>query len=96
MGEQYEREEIEQALVCIWREVLKMERVGRDDNFFELGGDSLLGMDVLEKISDRLAVQPPFFAILQFPTVREMAQWVEQERSGSGEDFLAGTTSSQR
>ncbi|HEV2963308.1 MAG TPA: condensation domain-containing protein, partial [Candidatus Angelobacter sp.] len=40
------RTAIEQALVKIWREVLRIEYVGIYDNFFELGGNSLLAIRV--------------------------------------------------
>ncbi|HEY6353583.1 MAG TPA: non-ribosomal peptide synthetase, partial [Burkholderiaceae bacterium] len=42
--------EIEETLAQIWREVLNVERVGRQDNFFELGGHSLLAVRVLARM----------------------------------------------
>ena len=39
----------EQALAQIWRDVLGIERVGRNDNFFELGGDSLLSLKLVAR-----------------------------------------------
>ena len=40
------RNEIEQKLVAIWRELLGIDTVSIHDNFFELGGDSILTMQV--------------------------------------------------
>ncbi|HEY6235346.1 MAG TPA: amino acid adenylation domain-containing protein, partial [Candidatus Elarobacter sp.] len=42
--------EIELTLAAVWRELLKVERVGRNDNFFELGGHSLLVVAALERL----------------------------------------------
>ena len=42
--------EVEVALAAIWRELLDVERVGRNDNFFELGGNSLLIVHVLQRM----------------------------------------------
>jgi acyl carrier protein len=75
--------ETETVLAEIWSEVLKVEQIGRDDNFFELGGQSLQGMELLDKVAQRLTVQLPFFTIFQCPTIREMAERVE---SGSDDD----------
>ncbi|MFC5743619.1 non-ribosomal peptide synthetase [Dyella tabacisoli] len=36
----------EQTLAAIWRDVLKVDRVGIEDHFFELGGDSILALRV--------------------------------------------------
>ncbi|MBV8369590.1 MAG: amino acid adenylation domain-containing protein, partial [Candidatus Eremiobacteraeota bacterium] len=42
--------EVELTLAAVWRELLKVERVGRNDNFFELGGHSLLVVAALERL----------------------------------------------
>ncbi|KZN53060.1 hypothetical protein N474_22255, partial [Pseudoalteromonas luteoviolacea CPMOR-2] len=43
------RNSIEQNLVDVWQEVLKIERVGIHDNFFALGGDSILSLQTVSK-----------------------------------------------
>ncbi|HEY6237056.1 MAG TPA: AMP-binding protein, partial [Candidatus Elarobacter sp.] len=42
--------DVELALAAVWRDLLKVERVGRNDNFFELGGHSLLVVAALERL----------------------------------------------
>ena len=39
----------EQALATIWKEVLKLEKIGVNDNFFQLGGDSILAIQLISK-----------------------------------------------
>ncbi|MFM6155604.1 MAG: phosphopantetheine-binding protein, partial [Sphaerospermopsis kisseleviana] len=40
---------IEEKLVAIWSEVLRIENVGIHDNYFELGGDSILSIQLVSK-----------------------------------------------
>jgi amino acid adenylation domain-containing protein len=40
----------EAAIAAVWADLLRIERVGRHDSFFELGGNSLLLVDVIEKL----------------------------------------------
>jgi acyl-coenzyme A synthetase/AMP-(fatty) acid ligase len=44
------RTQTEIAVAAIWREALKVGRVGLHDNFFDLGGHSLLSLQVLARI----------------------------------------------
>ncbi len=67
------RTAIEEALVGIWAEIFKVERVGVYDNFFELGGHSLLAAQIIARIRERLQVELPFSRLLEFPTVASLA-----------------------
>jgi amino acid adenylation domain-containing protein len=51
------RTEAEMALAEIWRAALGVAGVGRQDNFFDLGGHSLLSMQVIFQVEERLGVR---------------------------------------
>lgn len=65
---------LESAIAEVWREVFRVERIGRNDNFFGLGGNSLLGMELTDLLAQRLSLELPVFILFQYPTVREIAQ----------------------
>jgi hypothetical protein len=41
---------VERALVAAWQSVLGVKQVGVDDNFYELGGDSILSVDIIQRL----------------------------------------------
>ncbi|HEU0053517.1 MAG TPA: amino acid adenylation domain-containing protein, partial [Longimicrobium sp.] len=72
--------ETEMAVAEAWREVLGIDRVGRDDDFFDLGGHSLLGTRVLSRLRQRLGVPLAVRALFDHPTVAKLAAAVEAAR----------------
>jgi amino acid adenylation domain-containing protein/non-ribosomal peptide synthase protein (TIGR01720 family) len=68
--------EAETALVAIWQDVLRLDRVGLNDNFFELGGDSILSIQVVARAKQvGLSLTPR--EIFQHQTIAELAQVAE-------------------
>ena len=66
----------------VWREVLRVERVGTDDNFFDLGGHSLLVVQVHAQLtSRRFGASCPIVDLFRFPTVESLARLLNAERS---------------
>ncbi|HEX5960464.1 MAG TPA: amino acid adenylation domain-containing protein [Rhodanobacteraceae bacterium] len=64
---------LESAMIEIWRDVLKVRKVGLHDDFFELGGDSLLAVRVFERMQALTGVNLPLATLLSSPTVAAQA-----------------------
>ena len=69
---------VEQALAHVWRQLLKLDRIGRNDNFFELGGHSLLAMRVLSRLRRELCVEISVTAIFADPVLRDLASVIAE------------------
>jgi thioesterase domain-containing protein len=61
--------ETQRQLAAIWREVLRIERVGAHDDFFVLGGHSLLLIQLVARIEACLGVRVPVAQLFATPTV---------------------------
>ncbi|MEQ9237073.1 non-ribosomal peptide synthetase family protein [Coleofasciculus sp. E2-BRE-01] len=72
------RTPVEEKLVKIWAELLKIERVGIHDNFFELGGHSLLTTQLLAKVRDTFQADVSLRQLLEVPTVAGLAENIEK------------------
>jgi amino acid adenylation domain-containing protein len=64
---------IEETLASIWKDVLKIDRVGVDDNFFSLGGHSLMAAQVISRIRAAFDFEMPLRQLFETPTVRRLA-----------------------
>jgi hypothetical protein len=73
--------ETEIALAGIWQSLLGVDRIGRDDDFFDLGGQSLLATQAIARIRADLAVAIPIRLLFDHPTIRALAELIEQERA---------------
>jgi aryl carrier-like protein len=65
--------QVEEALVNIWSNVLGIEPVGIRDNFFDFGGQSLRATRVLTRVRSELGVELGLTALLKNPTIEAMA-----------------------
>ena len=72
------RSEIEQLLIQVWREVLKLDKLGVRDNFFELGGHSLLAIQVVSRVRDVFGKKVPLRDVFEAPTVAGLAARIKQ------------------
>ncbi|PYP88087.1 MAG: hypothetical protein DMF61_08285 [Blastocatellia bacterium AA13] len=70
--------DLERTITGIWKEVLRVQRVGRDENFFDLGGHSLLLAQVQSHLN-RAGHEIAMVDLLRYPTIASLA-----ERIGGG------------
>ena len=71
------RNPIEEKLVEIWSEVLRVPRVGIHDNFFVLGGDSIVASQILVRVRETLHAELSFHVFFEAPTVAGMAAGIQ-------------------
>jgi amino acid adenylation domain-containing protein len=72
------RNVIEQRLAELIAPLLHVERVGANDNFFLLGGHSLLGTQLLTRISETFGVELSLLTIFDHPTLAGMSAEIEK------------------
>jgi amino acid adenylation domain-containing protein len=72
----------EEALSEIWREVLRLDRVGVRDNFFELGGHSLLMTQVISRVREAFQIELPIRRFFESPTIADLAAVIEESLVG--------------
>jgi 2-polyprenyl-3-methyl-5-hydroxy-6-metoxy-1,4-benzoquinol methylase/acyl carrier protein len=65
--------EVERKLAAIFQELLGMNEIGVDDNFFDLGANSLMMVQVVEKIRTELGLKISLVRLFQFPTLSSLA-----------------------
>ncbi|HSF43959.1 MAG TPA: amino acid adenylation domain-containing protein [Thermoanaerobaculia bacterium] len=71
----------EQKLTEIWKDVLKLDRVGIHDNFFEIGGHSLLATQIIVRIREAFQIDLPLRLLYGTPTVADLAMSVVQQQA---------------
>ncbi len=79
------RTETEHTLAAIWKEVLRLEKIGVNDNFFELGGSSLSSAMLLSRINTLFKVKLPLSVIFQERTISKLAYIVEKHKTPDSE-----------
>lgn len=84
------RNEIEEMVADIWKELLNIERVSVKDDFLELGGHSLLANRLVKKMNNAFETTIALVDVFSRPmTIEEMAMLVEENLlSGLSEEEI--------
>ncbi|MEH2221001.1 MAG: amino acid adenylation domain-containing protein [Nostoc sp.] len=73
------RTPIEEMLVQIWAQVLKVEQVGIHNNFFELGGHSLLATQIISRLPETFGISLLLRSLFESPTVAQLSEVILRE-----------------
>ncbi|AUX42315.1 peptide synthetase [Sorangium cellulosum] len=70
----------EVILAGVWRDLLRVDPVGRFANFFTLGGHSLLATRLVSRVREAFGIELALRAVFEHQTLAELAVAVEQAR----------------
>jgi amino acid adenylation domain-containing protein len=74
------RNEVEEILAQLWREMLDINEVGVRDNFFDLGGNSVLAARTVARINQRFGTKLNAGTIFRTPTIETLTAVVGQSQ----------------
>jgi hypothetical protein len=74
----------EERLAAIWKDLLGIDRVGRNDTFMNVGGESILATQVVNRVHATFGVDIPVDVLFfDEATLAELANTIDAQRSGN-------------
>ena len=70
------RTPIERSIAAIWKDLLKLDRLGIHDDYFDLGGHSLMAVQMFARIERELGVRLPYTSLFHATSVAQLAELV--------------------
>jgi len=74
------RNDWERKVAGVMQEILGIERIGVDDNFFDLNATSLQMIQAASALKSRLQIDIPVITLFNYPTIGQLAAFLEQIR----------------
>lgn len=90
------RSNVEQAITCVWQEVLEVKTVSIHDNFFDLGGQSLLLANVWGKLRGQFQRELTMLDLFQYPTIAALARFITERDTPTAVVLGPGVQSERR
>lgn len=76
--------DVERKLAGIFSGLLGLSEIGVDDNFFDLGANSLMMVQVVEKIRAEFGMKMSLVRVFQFPTLSSLATAISAAATDTG------------
>jgi amino acid adenylation domain-containing protein len=70
------RNEKEEKMTAIWKEIIGLERIGINDNFFDIGGNSLKTIRLEASIYKEFGIEVPLERIFNTPRIGELVEYI--------------------
>jgi amino acid adenylation domain-containing protein len=70
--------DVQQAIVTAWQEILGIDKIGIHDNFFDLGGHSLNAAKVVFRIQKNVGIDLNLIDIFRHPTIAALWQSIQK------------------
>lgn len=71
--------ELEETIAQIWKETLGLSAIALNENFFELGGNSLLLIQLQQKLKEHLGHEFSIIDLFRNPTVAALSQFLSSQ-----------------
>lgn len=89
-GVEYEapRNEVEEAIAGVWREVLGVAKIGINENFFSTGGDSIKAIRLVSRVNKALKANFQIKDIYVNQTIKQMFEFIASNVGTAPEENL--------
>ena len=74
------RNETEEIMVEIWKEILHLDKVGVLDNFFAIGGTSILATQLIIKFREKFKIDLPIRLFFDKSNIKQMAEYIDAQK----------------
>ena len=71
------RNEMDEMLISIWKEILEVKDIGINDDLFQIGANSLNILSFVSKLAIKIKYRLPFKNIFENPTVKSLSDFIE-------------------
>jgi len=75
---------VERLVALVWKDLLRIDRIGVWDGFFDLGGDSILATKLVTRLNEAFAAGFSLRSVFEKPTVADMAAVIVARRAEGG------------
>ena len=81
-------EAVRAEIAALWRLLFKDSAldVTQTSDFFALGGNSLLALEMVERLYERYQIEIGILAVVEHPTLRQLAEFVKEAIDGDGDE----------